>query len=157
MKPASRLLLLLPFFAACGTVRDWRELETEPMTLGACYDGLVACAQGARFLPDLGNCDRGYGTWQSRWRHRETERNFPIRNRLIAKIKVDEGSTEKGWRILYYIEQEKAKDLRRHASITEDDWSADNQDQEGEAILGEMLVRRLAPRSVLAPPSKDER
>ncbi|MCB9876042.1 MAG: hypothetical protein H6835_00440 [Planctomycetes bacterium] len=160
MMPASRLLLLLPFLAACGTVREWNELETEPMTLGACYDGLTACAQGARFVPDNAHSDRGLGELQSRWRRREVQLRgtyYPVRNRLIAEIKVDEGSSETGWRLRYYIEQETVKDLSRHSTPQEDDWSADGQDREGEMILGAMLERRLAPKSVLTEPRRNAR
>ena len=87
----------------------------------------------------------------SRWRKREMERNFPIRNRLRMEIFLDDGSRETGWLIRYVIEQEKVKDLRRHSQPREDDWSANGQDPEGEAILGERLVRRLAPKSVQIP------
>lgn len=141
-------LLLLALCAACGTVRDWRELKTEPMTLGACYDGFEFVATGGGFVVDTSVSDRGLGTWLSRWRHREKERNFPIRNRLRAEILIDEGSPDAGWTIRYVIEQEKVKDLRRHNEPREADWSADGQDREGEVILGERLVRRLAPKSV---------
>ena len=144
-------LVLLSLLASCGTFREWRELQTAPMTLGACYDGLVFVARGARFMEDPAFSDRGLGTWQSRWRRREAFRNFPIRNRLIAEILIDDGSTEKGWRVRYYIEQEKVDDLRRHASPREEDWSADGQDSEREALLGAMLSRRLAPPDVPAP------
>ena len=36
----------------------------------------------------------------------------------------------------------------RHMDPTEQDWSSDGQNTEAEAVLGERLVRRLAPASV---------
>jgi len=141
--------LLLLFLCSCGSVRDWHELKTEPMTLGACYDGLRHIAAGARFLEDSANCDRGYGTWQSRWRRRESEFNFPLRNRLRAEIDVDNGSTEEGWLIRYVIEQEKVTDLRRHRAPREEDWSADGQNRELETLFTQALARRLAPKTTL--------
>ena len=80
------------------------------------------------------------------------ERNFPIRNRVKMEILIDDGSREEGWLVRYVIEQEKVDDLRRHVSPREEDWSADGQDGEGEAILGERLIRRLAPKSVVIEP-----
>ena len=145
-------LLLLSLFASCGTVRNWRELQTEPMTIGEAWTGFVAIATARDgWRPDSTATDRGNGIWQSHWRKREMERNFPIRNRLKMEILLDEGSREKGWWIRYVIEQEKVKDLRRHRQPMEEDWSADGQDGEGESMLFERLLRRLAPKSVQIP------
>ena len=155
--PTCLMLILASSLAGCYTVRDWRELQTEPMTLGACYDGVEFIASNSGFRIDSSKSDRGLGTWQSRWRKREKERHFPIRNRLKLEILVDEGSTATGWPVRYLIEQEKVVDLRRHANPQEDDWSSDGQDSEGESILGQRLVRRLAPKSVEtggAPPAR---
>ncbi len=146
MKSAFCSLPLSMFFAACGTVMDWRELRTEPMTLGECYDGFAYVAGKDGFAGDAPASDRGLGTWQSRWRLRQLGLNRPGRYRLRAEIFVDEGSTEKGWPIRYAIEQEKVKDLGHSMAPREEDWSADGQDREREVILGEKLVRRLAPR-----------
>jgi len=146
------VLFLFSLLASCGTVRDWRELQTEPMSLGEVWTGFTQIATARDgWRVDESATDRGNGYWQSRWKKREMERNFPIRNRLKMEIFVDDGSREEGWLIRYVIEQEKCKDLRRHADPQEDDWSPDGQDSEGEAILGERLVRRLAPRSVQIP------
>ena len=149
MKPGLRSLFLLPLLAACGTVRHWRELQTEPMTLGACYDGFVAVVTARDgFRADASATDRGMGTWQSTWKKRQMERHFPMRSRLRAEILVDDGSAETGCTSRYMSEQEKVKYLRPRADPREEDWSADGQDEEAEAILGERLVRRLAPKSV---------
>jgi len=146
------LLLLFSLLASCSSVRDWRELETEPMSLGQVWNGFTQIATARDgWRVDESASDRGNGFWQSRWKKREMERNFPIRNRLKMEIFLDDGSREQGWLIRYVIEQEKCEDLRRHANPQEDDWSADGQDNEGEAILGERLVRRLAPKSVQIP------
>ena len=146
------LLLLFSLLASCSSVRDWRELETEPMSLGQVWNGFTQIATARNgWRVDESVTDRGNGLWQSRWKKREMERNFPIRNRLKLEIFLDEGSREKGWLIRYVIEQEKCNDLRRHSNPQEDDWSPDGQDTEGEAILGERLVRRLAPKSVQMP------
>lgn len=146
------LLLLFSLFASCNSIRQWNELQTEPMSIGAAYGGFVAIATARDgWRVDASSTDRGLGVWESRWRKREMERNFPIRNRLRMEILVDEGSREEGWWVRYVIEQEKVKDLRRHSQPREEDWSADGQDPEGEAILGERLRRRLAPKSVQIP------
>tara|TARA_R110002072_G_scaffold269079_11_gene428371 strand:- start:28908 stop:29402 length:495 start_codon:yes stop_codon:yes gene_type:complete len=150
------LLLLFSLFASCGSVRTWREMQTEPMSIGQAYGGFVAIATARDgWRVDESATDRGNGIWQSRWRKREMERNFPIRNRLKMEILLDEGSREKGWWVRYVIEQEKVKDLRRHAQPREEDWTANGQDGEGEAILGERLLRKLAPKSVQIPQRRE--
>jgi hypothetical protein len=156
MKLAPWLLLFSLFapclFTSCGTVRSWRELQTDPMSLGEAYGGFVDIATaGSQWRVDENVTDRGNGIWQSRWRKREKDRNFPIRNRLRMEILIDEGSAEEGWWVRYVIEQEVVKDLRRHRQIVEDDWSADGQDTVGEADFGARLVRRLAPKSIDPP------
>ncbi|MFT4511769.1 MAG: hypothetical protein ACI89X_004346 [Planctomycetota bacterium] len=146
------LLLLFSLFASCSSIRNWRELQTDPMSIGEAYNGFVAIATARDgWRVDESKTDSGNGKWESRWRKREMERNFPIRNRLRMEILLDEGSREEGWWVRYVIEQEKCKDLRRHSQPREEDWSANGQDQEGEAILGERLLRRLAPKSVQIP------
>lgn len=148
--PMRTVLLLLPLacaFASCGTVTEWRELKSAPMTFGECYDGLVFIAGKDGFSPDALACDRGMGTWQSRWRERQLGLGRPGRFRLRAEVLIDEGSPEAGWPIRFAIDQEKVKDLRKSMQPTEDDWSDDDQDTEREAILGEKLVRRLAPKA----------
>lgn len=154
MKVAPCLLLLLPALASCGSVRQWRELKTEPMTRGAAWNRFVEVVTARdSWLSDPSETDRGLGIWQSRWRVREKERNFPIRNRLRAEFLFDYGSDEEGWLLRYVVEQESCDDLRRHSNPREEDWSADGQETELEAILGQRLLRALAPESVevLAP------
>ncbi|HEX5052809.1 MAG TPA: hypothetical protein VFZ65_13615 [Planctomycetota bacterium] len=149
MKSATRALALFALstlFAACGTVTDWREMRTAPMTFGQCYDGLEFIASHDGFTADLAVSDRGLGTWESRWRNRQLGLGRPGRYRLVAEVLIDEGSTEQGWPIRYAIMQEKVKDLRNSMDPREEDWSSDGQDSEREAILGEKLVRRLAPK-----------
>ncbi len=148
---AARVFLFVPLlFAACGTVRDWRELRTEPMTLGECFDGIEHVAQ-REFVSDGAVSDRGLGIWQSRWRQRMLERNFPGRFRLRVEVMLDEGTTATGWPIRYVVEQERVDDLRRSLQPREEDWSSTGQDKEKEALLGERLVRRLAPKSTAIP------
>lgn len=146
MKSAAVLPLLVSF-AACGTVTDWRELRSAPMTFGACYDGLVFIATRDGFTADTLACDRGVGIWQSRWRERQLGLNRPGRYRLRAEVMIDEGSNDSGWPIRYAVEQQKVDDLGRSMQPREEDWSGDGQDREREAILGEKLLRRLAPKS----------
>ncbi|MFN3244773.1 MAG: hypothetical protein ACE37K_24935 [Planctomycetota bacterium] len=150
-------LLLFPLLASCGSVRNWRELKTEPMSLGEAWQGwvdIVTSRDG--WVVDHSQTDRGNGVWQSRWKQRETERNFPIRNRLRMEILIDEGSRDEGWLVRYVVEQELCKDLRRHQAPREEDWSSNGQNSEAEAVLGERLVRRLAPESVeIKKPGQD--
>ncbi|MFK7741649.1 MAG: hypothetical protein AB8H80_15130 [Planctomycetota bacterium] len=150
------VLLVSAAMTSCGTVRSWRELKTEPMSIGAAWNGFVQIVTARDgWLSDQSVTDQGLGIWQSRWKKREMERNFPIRNRFYAEFLLDEGSREDGWLIRYYVEQEKCKDLRRHAAPSEEDWSKDGQDQEAETILGQRLIRRLAPKSVeVLPPER---
>jgi hypothetical protein len=135
--------------AACGSVRDWRELRTDPMTLAEAYDGLVFVASGDGFLNDASASDRGLGIWQSRWKQRTLDDRHPGRFRLRAELLPELGSAGTGWPIRYVVEQQKVKDLRRSVSPQEDDWSSNGQDREREAILGEKLFRRLAPKAAL--------
>lgn len=149
MIPARRLLLLLSALSsltACGTVSDWRDIDTAPMAFGECYRSLVFVAEHHGFSPDVPNCDGGNGVWQSRWRPRQLGLNRPGRYRLRAEVLFDEGSPTKGWAVRFVIEQQKVKDLRRAAQPTEDDWSSDGQDAEIEAIFGEKLKRRLGAK-----------
>ncbi len=148
MIPARRLLLLsaLSTLTACGTVSDWRDVNTAPMTFAECFDGLIFVATNHGFSPDVPNCDRGNGLWQSRWQPRHLGLGRPGRYRLRAEVMIDEGSPTKGWPIRYVIEQQKVKDLRRSLEPTEDDWSRDGQDAESEAIFGEKLARRLGSK-----------
>jgi hypothetical protein len=136
---------------ACGSVRDWRELRTDPMPIGEVYDGLTAVAAGDGFFPDNSVSDRGHGIWQSRWKERLLDNRHPGRFRLRAEVDVDTGAAAAGWDLRYRIEQETVDDLRRSSAPAEDDWSADGQDGEREAIFGEKLVRRLAPKTLARP------
>lgn len=120
------------------------------MTFGECYDGLVFIATRDGFAADTLASDRGLGTWHSRWRERELGLGRPGRYRLRAEVMIDEGSTTIGWPIRYAIEQQKVKDLGRSRQPREEDWSDDGQDREREAIFGEKLVRRLAPKAAPA-------
>ncbi|MBL8754681.1 MAG: hypothetical protein JNK15_15360 [Planctomycetes bacterium] len=151
-----RLFLCVPLLlVSCGTVHDWRELRTDPMTIGEAYDGIEVVG-GADFVPDKAVCDRGLGIWQSRWRMRLLERNYPGRCRLRVEILADEGSAATGWPIRFAVEQQIVEDLRYAASPREEDWDDTTQDKEKEAILGERLLRRLAPKSVVAPPRREQ-
>lgn len=146
MPPRAVLFLPLLLSAACGTVRDWRELRSGPMSYGECFDGLVHVANGAGFTADGSATDRGLGIWQSRWRFRTLPPvGRPARYRLYAEILVDEGSPATGWPIRFAVDQQQVTDLRRSIDPREEDWSKAGQDRETEAILGEALVRRLAP------------
>jgi hypothetical protein len=148
MKSVRHLLVLLALFAtsACGTVSDWRELQSAPMTFGECFDGLLFIAQNSGFAADVTQCDRGNGKWQSRWRFRQLGLGRPGRYRLRAEVMIEEGSNAKGWPLRYVVEQQKVKDLTRSLEPAEEDWSSDYQDREAETILGEKLSRRLAPK-----------
>ncbi len=147
MRPSLLLAFAAPFFASCGNVHNWRELQTAPMTFGECYDGLLYLAKNDGFTIDVSASDRGLGTLQSRWRFRQLGLNRPGRYRLIAEVMIDEGSAQKGWPVRYVIMQEKVKDLRRSMEPRESDWSKDGQDRERETIFGERLVRRLGEDS----------
>jgi len=130
-------------FAGCGAIIDWREIKSDPMTVAECYEGFVYIAGKDGFAADAAACDRGLGTWQSRWRPRSGQLGRAQRYRLRAEILVEEGSAEHGWTIRYAIEQEKVKDLRHAVNPGPSDWSPDGQDGEREALLGEKLARRL--------------
>lgn len=146
--------LLAALFASCGLVHDWRELQTEPMAIGTCFDGIEHCARGMKFVADDSVTDRGLGIWQSRWRQRvKPPVGKPARYRLRVEILVDDGSPQAGWPLRFVVDQEVVDNLRKATSPEEGDWSSDGQDREIESIYGEALRRRLAPRSdTLAPP-----
>lgn len=146
----ARSYLLVPFlFAACGTVRDWRELKTEPMPIGDCYEGIAWVASRDGYQSDDSVSDRGFGIWQSRWRNFVLPENrHPGRFRLRVEVLLDEGNATEGWPIRYAIDQEVIDDLRRSRDPREEDWSAAGQYKEREAILGERFLRKLAPKSV---------
>lgn len=147
MKSLSLLSTVSLLLASCGTVHDWREIKTAPMTQAECYEGLVYVATRGGLAADIPNCDRGLGTWQSRWRVRQ----LPIfglgRYRLRAEMLLDEGSAAEGWIIRYAVEQQKVEDPRRRTDPTEDDWEDAGQDREAEATLGSRLERKLGPKT----------
>ncbi|MCR9247165.1 MAG: hypothetical protein NXI31_19200 [bacterium] len=148
MKPQRRLLLLpfLTAFTACGISRDWQEIKTAPMSRADCYDGLVFVATRDKYAPDIRECDRGLGTWQSRWRVVTRERFGLYRYRLIAEMLLDEGSAQDGWIIRYLVEQEKVSDPRRDRDPQEGDWKHVGQEREAEALLRARLERKLGPK-----------
>jgi hypothetical protein len=139
-------LLLLLVVPACGTIHEWTELKSAPMTFGECYDGITFVAKNGGFAPDVPSCDRGNGIYQSRWRFRQLGLGRPGRYRLIAEVLLDEGSAKDGWPIRFVVEQQKVKDLRDALEPKEEDWSDDGQDSEAETIFGEKLSRRLSPK-----------
>ena len=148
MKRALIIVLFSPL-ASCGTFRSWRELQTEPMSLGEAWQGwvdIVTSRDG--WVVDHSMTDRGNGVWRSRWKRREIDRNFPVRSRLCMEVLIDDGSRQDGWIVRYVIEQEICEDLRRHRDPGEEDWSTYGQNAEAETMLGERLVRRLAPDAV---------
>lgn len=147
MKPVLRLIPVALLLASCGTVVEWHEMQSAPMTIGECYDGLVYIAMHDGFRADSTGTDRGYGRWQSRWRERQLGLNRPGRYRLRAEVMIDDGSTEKGWIVRYVVEQQKVKDLAHSRNPIEDDWSDDGQDAEREALFTEKLVRRIGPKT----------
>ena len=146
MHPLFRSLPFCFLLPACGTVTDWRELRTDPMTFGECYDGLAFVAGKDGFVGDVSASDRGLGTFQSRWRQRVTDDRHPGRFRLRAEVLIDEGSPADGWPIRFAIEQQRVKNLTRSFEPVEEDWSPAGQNREREVLFGEMLVRRLAPK-----------
>lgn len=143
MRASLLLVSALPFLASCGTVHDWKELETAPMTYGECYEGLLFIAKNDGFAVDVHGSDRGMGTLQSKWRMRQLSLGRPGRYRLVAEIDVDKGSAQAGWLVRFAIEQQLVKDLRRSNTPEEKDWSKNGQDGEREAIFGEKLQRRI--------------
>ena len=150
------LPLFLLMFAGCMHVRDWREMRTEPMTTGECYEGLNFIATTVGFVSDASVSDRGEGIWQSRWRTRvlDDPKRHPARFRLRAEVELDRGTPATGWPIRFVVEQQWIEDLRKSLNPKEDDWDWKGQDKEAEAILGERLLRRLAPKAVQIPERK---
>ena len=142
------LVLMLPLLPACGIVRDWRELRTDPMTLGEAYEGLQHIVTKNGYRVDAAASDRGNGTLHTRWRERVLPNRHRARFRVQAEFLIDEGTSAGGWPLRYIIEQQTIKDLRRDVDPREEDWSSAGQDSEGEAILGEQLLRRLAPKAL---------
>ncbi len=133
-------LLLL---AGCATRRDWREIRTGPATRAEAYDAVEFLARTDGFAPSQANCDRGLGTWSSRWRYRQVGLGRPGRYRLQAEVLLEDGSHQAGWIVRYLVEQQKVKDLARSREPVEDDWDADGQDIEREYLFGQRLIRRL--------------
>lgn len=142
----SRVLLpLLPVLlaGACGTVRDWHEVKSKPTNRAEVYDAIEFLARTDGFVASAGECDRGLGTWSSRWRQRQIGLGRPGRYRLLAEVLVDEGSDQDGWTVRFLIEQQKVKDLGRSREPAEEDWDDDGQDQEKEFLFGRRLAMRL--------------
>ena len=134
-------------FASCGVAHDWNEFITVPMTQAECYDGMVFVAYADGLTPDIPTCDRGHGTWQSRWRTRQ----LPIfglgRYRLRAEMLLDEGSSSEGWIIRYIVEQQYVEDPRRRQDPVEEDWEDSGQYREREVLFAAKLERKLGPKT----------
>lgn len=143
MKSARWLLLPLSCLAACGTAREWNEMKTAPMTFADVYDGVAFVATTGGMLPDSPNCDRGNGTWQSRWKTRSLEIFGLGRYRLRTEVLLDEGSAKDGWTVRYVVDAEMVKDARRRRDPKDEDWSDAGQDREAEALFAERLQRRI--------------
>jgi hypothetical protein len=145
-----RPTFLLPcafLLAACGTVTNWQEMHTGPMSQADVYDAVDFLAQGDGYLAGP-ECDRGLGVWLSRWRQRVLLNNHPARFRLRVEVLIDKGTAQTGWTILYAVEQQKVKDLGKSVDPAEEDWSADGQDGEREFIFGQRLALRLGVRKL---------
>ncbi|MCA8976910.1 MAG: hypothetical protein KDC98_19460 [Planctomycetes bacterium] len=147
MKSARLSLLALLTFTSCGVVHEWNEVQSVPMTLADCYDGIVDTATTVGLVPDISVCDRGLAIWQSKWRE-VSLRPFGLgRFRLRAEVLLEEGSAERGWVVQFAFEREKVGDPRRERSPIEEDWQADGQDREKEALFGERLRRRVGVKT----------
>ncbi|MGE3175595.1 MAG: hypothetical protein AB7O97_23425 [Planctomycetota bacterium] len=144
LAPPSPCLLLLALLPACGTVREWQELQTGPASRAEVYDAVEFLARTDGFAPEVGACDRGLAVWESRWRFRQLGLGRPGRFRLRAEILIDDGSAETGWIVRYCVEQQQVKDLKKSMDPAEEDWSDGGQDGEREFLFGERLRRRLA-------------
>jgi hypothetical protein len=139
---SATFVLACLLFGACSTAKDWQELQVGPQTFADVYDGVQEIADSGGFVPSAGDCDRGLGVWQSRWRMRVLDAiGHPGRQRLHVEIK--DGAPDTGWLIRFYVEQQKVKDLRKSMGPSEDDWSRDGQDSETEDLYGQRLARRL--------------
>jgi hypothetical protein len=137
--------------AACGSVQRWQELQTAPVTQAEVYDAVEYLARTDGYAPSSPDCDRGLGTWVSRWRYRQVGLNRPGRFRLCAEIMLDEEREDGGWTVRYLVQQQCVKDLERSYDPREEDWSDDGQDGEREYLFGERLRRRLQPPDEAAP------
>jgi hypothetical protein len=134
-------------FAACDSVRHWQELTTDPMPVGQVFEGIIHVASGDGLVADATETDRGNGIWQSRWRMFIMPlTRHPGRYRLRVEVLLDEGSAANGWPVRFAVDREKVDDLRRSIEPREDDWSSAGQDTEKEALIGDRLARRLAPK-----------
>jgi hypothetical protein len=134
-------------FAACENVRHWQEMTTDPMPVGQVFEGIVLVASGDGLTADATETDRGNGVWQSRWRGFIMPlTRHPGRYRLRVEVLLDEGSAATGWPLRFAVDREKVDDLRRSIEPREEDWSAAGQDTEKEALIGDRLARRLAPK-----------
>jgi hypothetical protein len=146
------LFVLMPL-AACGTLREWQEMQTAPMLQAEVYNAIDQIAGQGGLVPSAADCDRGLGIWQSRWRHTQTDRGVPhpARYRLRAEVLLDHGSPESGWTVRYYVEQQWVKDLKQSTDPQESDWSDHGQNREAEFLFGDRLRRRLSPPRAAAP------
>lgn len=124
-------------------MRDWREVRTGPATQAQVYDAVEFLARTDGFSASESQCDRGLGTWTSRWRFRQMGLGRPGRFRLISELMLDEGSNETGWIIRFLVEQQMVKDLVKSRDPQEDDWTDDGQDTEREYLFAQRLARRL--------------
>jgi hypothetical protein len=136
------LLLQLPWFVACSTPYEWREMQSGSATRAEVFQAIDTTAQTDGYMPGSG-CDRGMGLWESKWRYRQLGLGRPGRFRLLVELLLDDGSTADGWTVRYRIEQQMVDDLRRSMDPLEDDWESAGQDFEREELFGERLRMRL--------------
>jgi len=135
-------ILLVLATGACSTAKRWQEMTVGGLNFAQVYDTVDLMARTQGFVPSPTDCDRGLGTYQTRWRLHQIGLDRPGRFRLVVNID-DRESASKGWLVRWYIEQEKVKDLSYAERPRESDWSSDGQDGEREYLFGEQLRRSL--------------
>lgn len=137
---ASLALLVLP---ACGTYHRWQEIETAPMPQAELFDAIEYIAVKNGYTPDIGECDRGLGHYQSRWRQSHQWVGRPVRYRLMVDVDYENLLPNDGYLVRYAVERQKIGNPARSMDPREEDWSNDGQEAEAEYLFGTSLQLRL--------------
>lgn len=132
MTPLRSLCLVALLLASCASPVRWREVEHDA-AFESMWNQLVRTATRSGYPANNNETDFGLKQYVSQWRSTPAPFRQGRRTRLHAEFeRLDE---KPGWRIRFYMEQQKVTDIAIGFEPEEDDWSDNGQDPGKEDVL----------------------